>query len=92
MLDLPQLSTADSVSAGYPNERLLVASVIGRLVLAARDLGWRGTRLVDAAWHEGDRLVAVAVAPGDGEVTVDQVSKFLKEARRAAKSNPKPRT
>lgn len=85
MLDLPQLSTADSVSAGYPNERLLVASVIGRLRIAAGELGWRGTRLVDAAWHEGDRLVAVAVAPGDGDVSVDQVSKFLKDQRKGRK-------
>lgn len=47
------IAAADSFEGQYASEAALVGALLGRIKIAARERGWRGTFLIDADWLTG---------------------------------------
>lgn len=78
----------DRLTGQYANATVMIGSLLGQLKIEARGHGWEGLRLHDAIWTpaadgEPDQAT-ITVDRGPGDVTVDDVSKFLREKKRKA--------
>jgi hypothetical protein len=92
------IALADSFTPQYPSEKALVGAIVGKLKIEARERGWKGTKLLEAEWIDrkrqaergyvsgGDPIALVVIGPGHGDVTVDEVSAFIRDKRKRGKS------
>ncbi|RUW39156.1 hypothetical protein EN739_24455 [Mesorhizobium sp. M2A.F.Ca.ET.017.03.2.1] len=78
--------TADYFTGQYKDRQTFIASMLGRLQVAALQDGWIGTQLFDADWIEkkGEPPMAViSLRPGEGAATVADVRQYLVDKKKA---------
>jgi hypothetical protein len=71
----------------YRDEKTFVASMIGRVKIQARERGWTGLHLVEAAYAADPdnldrRRLTLRVGPGHGDITVKDIGDACRAARR----------